>query len=189
MGFIRFGGMIFDAPAAYGRSYGVYITHHKDPFFYSWEFATRLEELKDEVEGKDVTIILWGRGQLRPEAGTQQPGKEGEARGWKRLMLRAAAVIRNWELGRVVELYELIKGGYLSRSFIKDVLSDELVSRGLMVREALAYYVRRNRRKEKLNYKPPDNVDVVKAVDYLNDNYKDHHTEDSYRGVERCLSS
>ena len=191
VGFIRFGKMIFDAPIAYGRSYGVYITHYKDPFFYSWEVATRLVELKDEVKGKDVTIILWGRGQPMPEAGDkgQHLGRKAEVRGWKQLMLKAAAVVKNWELGRVVELYELIKKGDLSKSFIKDVLSDELIGRGELVKEALAYYVRRNKRSREVNYTPPDNVDVIKAVDYLDDNYRDYHTEDGYRGVVRCLSS
>ena len=177
VGFIRFGGMVFDAPAAYGRSYGVYVAHYRDPFFYSWETAMELEEMKDVVEGKDVTVVLRSRGQ-------PWPGAKGVAQD----ALGTPAVLRNSALDRVVELYELVKDGKLSRSLIKDVLGDELVRRGLLVREALAYYVKRNRKEKGLNYASPEDVNVFKAVDYLDDNYRGHGGEESYKGVVKCLS-
>lgn len=160
VGFLKFGKMIFDAPIAYGRSYGVYITHYKDPFFYSWEIATRLERMKERIEGKDVTIILRGRGQLD---------------------LKDSAVLKNSELEEVEKLYDEIKDKKeLSKSFIKDVLSDEIIARcanrkdcSSLLNSALQYYVERNKLKENVSYAPPPKVDVVKAVEYFDDNYND----------------
>lgn len=160
VGFLKFGKMMFDAPIAYGRSYGVYITHYKDPFFHSWEIATRLERMKEKIEGKDVTIILRGRGQLD---------------------LKDSAVLKNSELEEVEKLYDEIKvKKELSKSFIKDVLSDEIIARcanrkdcsGLL-NSALQYYVERNKLKGDVSYAPPPKVDVVKAVDHFDDNYND----------------
>jgi len=159
IGFLKLGNMIFDAPIAYGRSYGVYITHYKDPFFYSWEIATRLEEMKERIEGKDVTIILRGRGQLD---------------------LEDSAVLKNSELEEGEKLYDEIKNKKeLSKSFIKDVLGDEIIARcanrkdcGGLLNSALKYHVGRNKLKGDVSYAPPPKVDVVKAVDYFDDNYK-----------------
>ena len=159
VGFLKFGKMIFDAPIAYGRSYGVYITHYKDPFFYSWEIATRLERMKERIEGKDVTIILRGRGQLD---------------------LEDSAVLKNSELEEVEKLYDEIKvKKELSKSFIKDILSDEIIARcanrkdcSSLLNSALQYYVERNKLKGDVSYAPPPKVDVVKAVDHFDDNYK-----------------
>lgn len=159
VGFLKFGKMIFDAPIAYGRSYGVYITHYKDPFFYSWEIATRLERMKERIEGKDVTIILRGRGQLD---------------------LKDSAVLKNSELEEVEKLYDEIKvKKELSKSFIKDILSDEIIARcanrkdcSSLLNSALQYYVERNKLKKNVSYAPPPKVDVVKAVEYFDDNYK-----------------
>jgi CRISPR-associated protein Cmr2 len=162
VGFLKFGKMIFDAPIAYGRSYGVYITHYKDPFFYSWEIATRLERMKERIEGKDVTIILRGRGQLD---------------------LEDSAVLKNSELEEVEKLYDEIKvKKELSKSFIKDVLSDEIIARcanrkdcSSLLNSALQYYVERNKLKGDVSYSPPPKVDVVKAVEYFDDNYNDEN--------------
>lgn len=162
VGFLKFGKMIFDAPIAYGRSYGVYITHYKDPFFYSWEIATRLERMKERIEGKDVTIILRGRGQLD---------------------LKDSAVLKNSELEEVEKLYDEIKvKKELSKSFIKDVLSDEIIARyanrkdcSSLLTSALQYYVERNKLKGDVSYAPPPKVDVVKAVEYFDDNYNDEN--------------
>lgn len=159
VGFLKFGKMIFDAPIAYGRSYGVYITHYKDPFFYSWEIATRLERMKERIEGKDVTIILRGRGQLD---------------------LEDSAVLKNSELEEVEKLYDEIKvKKELSKSFIKDTLGDEIIARcanrkdcSSLLNSALQYYVERNKLKKNVSYAPPPKVDVVKAVEYFDDNYK-----------------
>ena len=157
IGFLKLGNMIFDAPIAYGRSYGVYITHYKDPFFYSWEIATQLEEMKDEIEGKDVTIILRGRGELNFED---------------------SAILKNSELEEVEKLYCEIKGKKeLSKSFIKDVLGDEIVmrcanNRNSLLNSTLKYYVERNKLKKNVQYTPPQNINVIKAVDYFDDNYK-----------------
>ncbi|MFP3165424.1 MAG: type III-B CRISPR-associated protein Cas10/Cmr2 [Acidianus sp.] len=157
IGFLKLGNMIFDAPIAYGRSYGVYITHYKDPFFYSWEIATQLEEMKDKIEGKDVTIILRGRGELNFED---------------------SAILKNSELEEVEKLYCEIKGKKeLSKSFIKDVLGDEIVmrcanNRNSLLNSTLKYYVERNKLKKNVQYTPPQNINVIKAVDYFDDNYK-----------------
>jgi CRISPR-associated protein Cmr2 len=157
IGFLKLGNMIFDAPIAYGRSYGVYITHYKDPFFYSWEIATQLEEMKDKIEGKDVTIILRGRGELNFED---------------------SAILKNSELEEVEKLYCEIKGKKeLSKSFIKDVLGDEIVmrcanNRNSLLNSALKYYVERNKLKKNVQYTSPQNINVIKAVDYFDDNYK-----------------
>ncbi|QIW22851.1 type III-B CRISPR-associated protein Cas10/Cmr2 [Sulfolobus sp. S-194] len=157
LGFVKIGDMIFDAPIAYGRSYGVYITHYKDPFFYSWEIASRLEELKDEVKGKDVTIILRGRGELD---------------------FKNIAIIRNSELDQIEGLYEKIKRKKeLSNSFIKDVLGDEIIKKcvesdcGNLLKSVVDYYITRNKLKKDLNYTPPYNLNIIKAVEYLDDNY------------------
>ncbi|MFP3233639.1 MAG: type III-B CRISPR-associated protein Cas10/Cmr2 [Sulfolobaceae archaeon] len=157
IGFLKLGNMIFDAPIAYGRSYGVYITHYKDPFFYSWEIATQLEEMKDKIEGKDATIILRGRGELNFED---------------------SAILKNSELEEVEKLYCEIKGKKeLSKSFIKDVLGDEIVmrcanNRNSLLNSTLKYYVERNKLKKNVQYTPPQNINVIKAVDYFDDNYK-----------------
>jgi len=159
VGFLKLGNMIFDAPIAYGRSYGVYITHYKDPFFYSWEIATKLEEMKDRVEGKDVTIILRGRGELN---------------------FTDSAVLKNSELEEVEKLYDEIKNKKeLSKSFIKDVLGDEIITRcanrndcSSLLNSALKYYVERNKLKKGVLYTPPPKLDIIKAVDYFDDNYK-----------------
>jgi CRISPR-associated protein Cmr2 len=159
VGFLKLGNMIFDAPIAYGRSYGVYITHYKEPFFYSWEIATKLEEMKDRVEGKDVTIILRGRGELD---------------------FKDSAVLKNSELEEVEKLYDEIKNKKeLSKSFIKDVLGDEIITRCVnrndcssLLNSALKYYVERNKLKKEVLYTPPPKLDIIKAVDYFDDNYK-----------------
>jgi len=159
VGFLKFGKMIFDAPIAYGRSYGVYITHYKDPFFYSMEITTKLEKMKEGIEDKDVTIILRGRGQLD---------------------LEDSAVLKNSELEEVEKLYDEIKiRKELSRSFIKDILGDEIIAKcanrkdcSSLLNSALKYYVERNKLKENVSYAPPQNIDVVKAVNYFDDNYK-----------------
>jgi len=159
VGFLKLGNMIFDAPIAYGRSYGVYITHYKEPFFYSWEIATKLEEMKDRVEGKDVTIILRGRGELN---------------------FKDSAVLKNSELEEVEKLYDEIKNKKeLSKSFIKDVLGDEIITRcadrndcSSLLNSVLKYYVERNKLKKEVLYTPPPKLDIIKAVDYFDDNYK-----------------
>ncbi|BFI75771.1 type III-B CRISPR-associated protein Cas10/Cmr2 [Sulfurisphaera ohwakuensis] len=157
VGFVKLGNMIFDAPIAYGRSYGVYITHYRDPFFYSWEIASKLEELKDGVEGKDVTIILRGRGELN---------------------LKDVAIIRNDELDQIETLYDEIKRKKeLSNSFIKDVLGDEIIKKcdkgdcGNLLKSAIDYYVTRNKLKKELKYTPPYNLHIIRAVEYLDDSY------------------
>lgn len=156
IGFLKLGNMIFDAPIAYGRSYGVYITHYKDPFFYSWEIATQLEEMKDKIEGKDVTVILRGRGELNIEN---------------------SAILKNSELEEVEKLYSEIKDKKeLSKSFIKDVLGDEIVMRCTnncsLLNSALKYYVERNKLKKNIQYTPPQNINIIRAVNYFDDNYK-----------------
>jgi len=106
-----------------------------------------------------VTIILRGRGQLD---------------------LEDSAVLKNSELEEVEKLYDEIKvKKELSKSFIKDVLSDEIIARcanrkdcSSLLNSALQYYVERNKLKENVSYAPPPKVDVVKAVDYFDDNYK-----------------
>jgi CRISPR-associated protein Cmr2 len=159
VGFLKLGNMIFDAPIAYGRSYGVYITHYKEPFFYSWEIATKLEDMKDRVEGKDVTIILRGRGELN---------------------FKDSAVLKNSELEEVEKLYDEIKNKKeLSKSFIKDVLGDEIITRCVdrndcssLLSSTLKYYVERNKLKKEVLYTPPPKLDIIKAVDCFDDNYK-----------------
>ncbi len=42
-------GAVYAAPAAYGRSYGVYVAHYRDPFQAVWRTAGDLEELKDTI--------------------------------------------------------------------------------------------------------------------------------------------
>ncbi len=65
-------GAVYPAPVAYGRSYGIYITHYRDPFTAAWTTAGQLEEVKDIVsfekccagsreKFKDVTAISYGR--------------------------------------------------------------------------------------------------------------------------------
>ncbi|AGJ62066.1 type III-B CRISPR-associated protein Cas10/Cmr2 [Saccharolobus islandicus] len=156
IGFLKLGNMIFDASIAYGRSYGVYITHYKDPFFYSWEIATQLEEMKDKIEGKDVTVILRGRGELNIEY---------------------SAILKNSEVEEVEKLYYEIKDKKeLSKSFIKDVLGDEIVMRCTnncsLLNSTLKYYVERNKLKKNVQYTPPQNINIIRAVDYFDDNYK-----------------
>jgi CRISPR-associated protein Cmr2 len=64
---------VYPAPVAYGRSYGVYIVHYRDPLTTAWSIAGELEELKDSVlfksskegctekKSKDVTVLSYGR--------------------------------------------------------------------------------------------------------------------------------
>jgi hypothetical protein len=113
--------------------------------------------MKDKIEGKDVTIILRGRGELNFED---------------------SAILKNSELEEVEKLYCEIKGKKeLSKSFIKDVLGDEIVmrcanNRNSLLNSTLKYYVERNKLKKNVQYTPPQNINVIKAVDYFDDNYK-----------------
>ena len=62
---------LYPALCAYGRSYGVVIAHHKDPFKQAWELSGELEEMKDAATTKavgqgdgwkkDITTIFYGR--------------------------------------------------------------------------------------------------------------------------------
>lgn len=64
-------GALYPAPVAYGRSYGVYIVHYRDPFMAAWRSAGELEELKDTVIyintrtrnklEKDMVFMSYGR--------------------------------------------------------------------------------------------------------------------------------
>ena len=70
-------GGLYPAPVAYGRSYGVYIAHYRDPFQAVWRAAGDLEEMKDQVtvckaerknqrcvsicSEKDLTFLSYGR--------------------------------------------------------------------------------------------------------------------------------
>lgn len=171
IGFIKLRNMIFDAPAAYGRSYGVYITHYRDPFFYSWEIAGKLEEMKENSKEKDITVIFGGRGKFDKSE---------------------TAILNNSELYDVKHLYNEIKiKRELSKSFIKDLLRDELVekcSKEIDCDELLAkifnYYIGRNwmnneennnDNTQTVNYEKLSKINIknylnaVKAVDYFDD--------------------
>ncbi len=70
-------GAVYAAPVAYGRSYGVYVAHYRDPFQAVWAAAGELEELKDSVSActvqatgnncsetcsaKDMVFLSYGR--------------------------------------------------------------------------------------------------------------------------------
>lgn len=64
--------IVIQAPIAYGRSYGVLITHYRDPLSAAYLIVNELEELKDKAKyaiynkseqifEKDVTVIAYGR--------------------------------------------------------------------------------------------------------------------------------
>ena len=65
-------GSVYAAPVAYGRSYGIYVAHYRDPFQAVWRAAGELEELKDSVtickatggdvcSRKDLVFLYYGR--------------------------------------------------------------------------------------------------------------------------------
>ncbi|ABM80569.1 type III-B CRISPR-associated protein Cas10/Cmr2 [Hyperthermus butylicus] len=63
-------GAVYPAPVAYGRSYGIYIVHYRDPFMAAWRSAGDLEEYKDVIAftsphgttvSKDATFLAYGR--------------------------------------------------------------------------------------------------------------------------------
>jgi len=181
-GFFYFKNGIFDLPALYGRSYSVFITHYKDPFYSMWDIASRLEEMKDEAEtgekkGKDFTFVLGGRGMLN---------------------LEDAAILEN-KIG-TFEAIEALYGNIgkaLSKSFIKDYLSayeevkdSNSVDLNEYLNKLLDYVIERNKKgkrdqimkdldnlrklkgesnidKEKLRKVYDLRVEVVKAYDYL----------------------
>mgnify|MGYP001772576406 CR=1 FL=1 len=173
--------VVFDSPALYGRSYSVFVTHYKDPFYAMWGIATELEEMKDEAEAgeerqKDLTFVLGGRGMLN---------------------LKDAAVLENRkETFEALEaLYENIGKG-LSKSFVKDYLSayeeikdlkgdkdkyndylnnllDYIIERnkkgkeGEKVREKLKDLKREREISEEWRKVYDPRVEVVRAYDYL----------------------
>jgi len=177
-GFMYFKNGIFDLPALYGRSYSVFVTHYKDPFYAMWGIASELEEMKDEAEAgydkqKDLTFVLGGRGMLN---------------------LKDAAVLENRR--ETFEALEALYGNIgkgLSKSFVKDYLSayEEVKDFNGDLKDyldkLLDYIVERNKKgkewekvREKLKelkrereiskewrkvYDP--RVEVVKAYDYL----------------------
>jgi len=170
--------VVFDSPALYGRSYSVFVTHYKDPFYTMWGIASELEEMKDEAEAgderqKDLTFVLGGRGMLN---------------------LEDAAVLENRRetFNALEALYENIGKG-LSKSFVKDYLSAYEEVKDLnndsseYLDKLLNYVIERNKRGREKNdilkdlknlklerkmskewrkvYDP--RVEVVKAYDYL----------------------
>jgi CRISPR-associated protein Cas10/Cmr2 subtype III-B len=78
-GFIRLAGTVLvQAPTAYGRSYGVLVTHYRDPLYTAFRMASALSELKREAE------VEWGRDRLLRDVvvvayGRLAPGMEREA--------------------------------------------------------------------------------------------------------------
>lgn len=69
-GFHIIGNLLIAAIPAYGRSYGLLITHYKDPLWPAWRLCHMLEELKSSIKTyyepklsieKDSTIALYGR--------------------------------------------------------------------------------------------------------------------------------
>ncbi|WP_162569091.1 type III-B CRISPR-associated protein Cas10/Cmr2 [Acidianus sulfidivorans] len=163
-GFMNFKGGIFDLPAAYGRSYSLFITHYKEPFFTMWNLAYHLEEMKDDYPGKDVTFVLRGRGNV---------------------ILEDAAVLKNdVNIFRALEdLYTLMTKRKLSNSFIKDVLSDELL--GIadkypdLTKKLVEYYVERNKKvREDIKLKLLDlNIKVEKKEANCKSTFKDQMIE------------
>jgi CRISPR-associated protein Cmr2 len=61
-GFATIAGAVFDSLRGYGRSYAVFVAHHRDPLPLAIRRATELLEKKDGVKGKDVLFISSGRG-------------------------------------------------------------------------------------------------------------------------------
>ncbi len=64
--------VVTGAPIAYGRTYGVYYAHFKDPMWSSFKAALELEEMKDHISvasrglihSKDSVVLGYGRGSL-----------------------------------------------------------------------------------------------------------------------------
>ncbi len=77
-------GSVYAAPVAYGRSYGVYVAHYRDPFQAVWRAAGELEELKDSVtlcksserglcSRKDLVLLYYGRASGVTMLGVMEP--------------------------------------------------------------------------------------------------------------------
>jgi hypothetical protein len=45
-------------------------------------------------------------------------------------------------------------------------------NRNSLLNSTLKYYVERNKLKKNVQYTPPQNINVIKAVNYFDDNYK-----------------
>lgn len=125
---------LYPALCAYGRSYGVVIAHHKDPFRQVWDLAGELEELKDvaganEVYSgrewkKDITALYYGR--------------VGSAPIW--LVKKQAAILPNVLVGEELKkpgigvsiaetIAKNVESGYFSKSLLYDATKDGFIEK------------------------------------------------------------
>ena len=146
-------GGVYPAPAAYGRSYGVYIAHYHDPLQAAWSSAAELEELKDTLAAwaprrgkgdacshlaskKDMTFLSYGR-VAGPQAAAQAalaalPNTEPCAE--KTRILRGGGEEPARALEAAARLVSLVEEKAVSRSLIYDLeretgLAEKLVER------------------------------------------------------------
>jgi len=124
-GFHIVGNMLVAATTAYGRSYGLLITHYKDPLWPAWRLCRILEEYKDGVRTKcsfkliaekDVVVALYGR-----LSGLAQPTEDII----KQLVILPNVHVENEKVGYALLLATIIAenlGKEFSNSLLKDVI-------------------------------------------------------------------
>jgi CRISPR-associated protein Cmr2 len=135
---------VYPAPVSYGRSYGVFVAHYRDPFQAVWRLAGELEERKDvvvfergaESSEKDVVVLYYGRVGLLPGAAEEElallcnlcPGSS------KNEVIARGAKAVSEPLSGAAALAAAIAGNHVPTSLIYDMLTERDTLRKLALR-------------------------------------------------------